>query len=124
MKSKLLYLVGLVILCIACEPTKIPCIEGEWEAITPHNKYNYAVVITEDMIHRYLPTSTYSYKYTVSQDCLHIVRLFRSETDRDYTADCEYHFQGDTLVISNFILSTVATNPPTYVDLILIRPQK
>ena len=76
------------------------------------------------MIHRYLPTNTYSYKYTISQDCLHIVRLFRSETDVDYTADCKYSFYGDTLVISNFILSAVATNPPHYVDLILIRPQK
>ena len=124
MKTKLLYLIGLVILCIGCEPTQTPSIEGEWEAITPHNKHNYAVVITEDMIHEYLPTSTRSCKYTMSQDCLHVVRLWKSETDRGYTADCEYHFQGDTLVISDFTLTAVATNPPTYVDLILIRPQK
>ena len=123
MKTKLFYLVGLVILCIGCESTQIPCIEGEWTLVDKKNPFS--VVITENMIHAYPnPTKTLSCKYTMSQDYLHIVRLWKSETDRGYTADCEYYFQGDTLVISNFILSAVATNPPTYVDLILIRPQK
>lgn len=121
MKTKLLYLIGLVILCIGCEPTQTLRIEGEWEAITPHNKHNYAVVITEDMIHEYLPASTRLCKYTMSQDCLHIVRLWKSETDIDYTADCKYSFYGDTLVICDFLPTIAATYPPTYNDIKLVR---
>ena len=120
MKAKLFYLVGLVILCIGCEPTKIPCIEGEWTLVDKKNPFS--VVITENMIHAYPnPTKTLSCKYTMSQDYLHIVRLWKSETDIDYTADCKYSFKGDTLIICDFLPTIAATYPPTYNDIKLVR---
>ena len=123
MKTKLFYLVGLVILFIGCQSTQIPCIEGEWMAIDKNNPY--IVVITDNMIHSYTtPSTPKSCKYTISKDYLHIVRLWKSETDMDYTADCQYHLYGDTLVICDFTLTLVATNPPQYADLTLVRSQK
>lgn len=123
MKTKLFYLVGLVILCIGCESTQIPCIEGEWTLVDKKNPFS--VVITENMIHAYPnPTKTLSCKYTMSQDCLHIVRLWKSETDIDYTADCKYSFKGDTLIICDFLPTIAATYPPTYNDIKLVKKDR
>ena len=122
--SRFMLLAVIVVVGLGCEPTQIPCIEGKWEAITPHNRDNYEVIITDNMIHLYPPTTPKSCKYTISKDYLHIVRLWKSETDMDYTADCQYHLYGDTLVICDFTLTLVATNPPQYADLTLVRSQK
>ena len=123
MKAKLCYLVGLIILCIGCESTQIPCIEGEWTLVDKKNPFS--VVITENMIHAYPnPTKTLSCKYTMSQDYLHIVRLWKSETDIDYAADCKYSFYGDTLVICDFIPTFLATYPPKYNDIKLVKVVK
>ena len=125
MKAKLFYLVGLVILCIGCESTQIPCIEGEWTLVDKKNPFS--VVITENMIHAYAypnPTKTLSCKYTMSQDYLHIVRLWKSETDIDYTADCKYSFKGDTLIICDFLPTIAATYPPTYNDIKLVKKDR
>lgn len=123
MKTKLFYLVGLVILFIGCQSTQIPCIEGEWMAIDKNNPY--IVVITDNMIHSYTtPSTPKSCKYTISQDCLHIVRLWKSETDVDYTADCKYSFKGDTLIICDFIPTIAATYPPSYNDIKLVKKDR
>ena len=118
---KSLILIGLFFLIAGCETKPIvnQSIEGEWTLVDKKNPFS--VVITENMIHAYPnPTKTLSCKYTMSQDYLHIVRLWKSETDVDYTADCKYSFYGDTLVICDYMPTIVAT----YNDIKLVKVVK
>ena len=118
MKTKLFILAGLFALIVGCE-SQYPNLQGEWVMVDRENPPK--VVITENMIHAYFPVTTRVCKYTISQDCLHIVRLWKSETDIDYTADCEYSLNGDTLVICDFIPTLLASYPPTYNDIKLVK---
>lgn len=120
MKTKVLkslMLIGLFFLVAGCE-SEVPNLQGEWIAVD--KKTPYKVVITDNMIHRYSAVLQ-SCKYTISQDYLHIVRMWKSETDIDYTADCKYSLNGDTLIICDFIPTIAATYPPQYNDIKLVK---
>lgn len=124
MKTKLLKFLVILgfFLIVGCE-LEVPNLQGEWIAVDKTNPFS--VVITEDMIHAYYtPVTTRSCKYTISEDYLHVVRLWKSETDIDYTADCKYSLYGDTLVICDFIPTILATRPPTYNDIKLVKVVK
>lgn len=107
-------LLGLLFLIVGCKPI-CPNLQGEWMTIDKVNPCK--VVITENMIHEYRMYETKSYEYTITQDYLHITRLWISETHRDYTADCKYSYKGNTLVIHDFL----PTLTETYNDLKLVK---
>ncbi len=116
---KSLILIGLFFLIAGCESKQIvnQSIKGDWISVDKKNPF--PVEITENMIHAYAAV-TRSCKYTISQDYLHIVRLWKSETDTDYTAECKYSFHGDTLVICDYMPTIVAT----YNDIKLVKVVK
>lgn len=120
MKVKLLILVGIFFFVVGCESNVIPSLVGEWKAIA---HYPYDVTITDSWI--IAESINVSCKYVIlSDEQMHIERLWLPKTAVDYMADCQYNIDGDTLMICDFIPEMTQAYPPRYVNVKLVNCKK
>ena len=118
MKTRFIVLMGLLFLIMGCELESIenPPLVGEWRSI---DYPPIEVLITDSMI--YVEDINLSCRYTISNNQLHITRLWLPSSHRDYVDYCDYYFKVDTLVICDFIPSIANMADDGYCDVELIK---
>jgi hypothetical protein len=139
MKTKLFYLVGLVILFIGCSPINSPDSESNsndttvigdtiWENSSligkwcPYN-YNRTYIFEDGVIYTQYKDNEpeMTHLYINYGNVLHLERLYLGETNPARCADCKYRINGDTLFIEQFSMTISSIYPPEFRDATLIK---